>query len=80
MDTSPNRTIGIVQNLRAGRAQNQAPVNPHPLRRDHNQIGVIRRGASDNPLWLAMLHEPLYTIVFQPSSKKPVEMLHLRFT
>ena len=48
MHPGPDRAIRIVQNLGAGRPQNQAPVNSHALRRDHDQIGLLGGRALDN--------------------------------
>src|SRR5262249_20262147 len=72
----PDRAIRVVKNLGAGRTQNQTSVNSHPLRRDHDEIGVIGRGAGDYFLrCLAVLNQLPYTQVLQTLAKELIEIL-----
>src|ERR1017187_5468826 len=78
VDSRPDRAIGIVENLGAGRPQNQAPVNSHALGGDHNEVRVIGCGALDDFLsCLAMLHQLLYPKVPPALVQETLELLHL---
>src|ERR1035438_8222030 len=78
VDPRPDRAIGIVEDLGAGRPQNQAPVNPHALRGDHDEVGVIGRGALDDFLSrLAILHQLLYRKVPPALVQETLELLHM---
>src|ERR1035441_4437680 len=78
VDPRPDRAIGIVENLGAGRTQDQAPVNSHALRGDHDEVRVIGCGALDDFLsCLAMLHQLLYRKVPPALVQEPLELLHL---
>src|SRR5260221_9025599 len=80
MDARPDRAIRVVQNLGAGRSQNQAAVNSHALRRDHDEVGMMRRSAFDNLLrCFAMLDQLLDTKVLQPGAKEFIEILAADF-
>src|SRR5665213_1938378 len=48
MHPGPNRAIRVVQNLRAGRSQNQTPIDAHTLSGDHDQIDVMGGSAFDD--------------------------------
>src|ERR1035437_572162 len=76
VDPRPDRAIRIVENLGAGRPQNQPPVNSHALRRDNDEIRMIDGGAFDDLLsCLAMLHQLLYTKVPPTFAEEVFELL-----
>src|ERR1039457_3015903 len=78
VDPRPDRAIGIVENLGAGRPQDQTPVNSHALRGDHDEVRVIGCGALDDFLsCLAMLHQLLYRKVAPAFVEEAIELLHM---
>src|ERR1035441_6712299 len=77
VDSCPDWAIGIVEDLGAGRPQNQPPVNSHALRGDHDEVRVIGGGALDDFLrCLAMLHQLLYPKVAPAFVEEAIELLH----
>jgi len=80
VDAGPDGAIGIVQDLGAGRSQNQAPVNPHALGRDHDEIGMVDGGALDDFLCrLAVGHQRLYPKVPEALVKEAGDLPHPGF-